>query len=182
MVDLKARLKKRGLRGTPKQCRFMLYYCDPASDCFMNKKASARAAKVRGGHALFRTLVGACYELINEKTDLKIFAAEAKLFELLQAKTTKFFQSEGVVITEKECEDNTTQLKAATTIMKVALEREANEKEGNGEGTVYLVDAAFPDDPSPLPGVEPLDVDAFRETAEQQEEPEQRPRREEPDW
>lgn len=167
MNDIKRDIKKAGYRGTPAQCRFVMFYTDPSSDCFMSRKKAAKRAKVKGSKALFRVLMRVCDERINKDADLIPHRVKAKIFELMEAKTTKFFQSEGVVIERHDIEDNGTQLKAT----KLAMEayRIGADDEGKGGKEIFLIDAAFPDDPSPLPGVEPVDLSRFAETEENEE-------------
>lgn len=117
--------KKKAI--TPKQRLWLAAYFDRGSDTFMHATNSARAAGYSGKNEANYAEVGyrnkkALQPQINEWLDeegLSDNALKLKLVELLDAKETKFFSHEGLVVEEREITAWGTQTKALDMAMKM---------------------------------------------------------------
>ena len=166
-------MRRHGLSCTPRQIQFAEAYTNPDGPAFLNATKSAQAAGYASpgvsGTALEARLKAAMAEYLNRDFS----PAErvlAKMFQLMEAKTTKHFAHLGVVQSSRDLDDNTTQLNAAKFLADLYVKPyvpQAPLKIETNQGDGLIVEDALWRDPD-MPtredveaGVDSADAPAF---------------------
>ena len=154
----------------PKASKLMLWFKHFTNEqnriTFLNKTASAKAAKYNAktdtafrsiGYQNFTKLHKKIAKWLND-IGLSDESLKVKLLDLINAKETKFFQKDGVVIETREVESLEVQRKSLDMALKVKGLYAAEKKEltGPGGGPIETKMTDFPTEPMTVAAWEEL--------------------------